>query len=44
VLARYYDHGHEFTYFGVTGAVTILAGAVLFALTPRVSRRMAGVH
>jgi proton-dependent oligopeptide transporter, POT family len=44
VLARYYDHGHEFTYFGVTGAVAILAGAVLFALTPRVSRRMAGVH
>jgi POT family proton-dependent oligopeptide transporter len=44
VLARCYDHGHEFTYFGVTGAVTILAGAVLFALTPRVSRRMAGVH
>src|SRR6202048_2033133 len=44
VLARYYDPGHEFTYFGVTGAVAILAGAVLFALTPRVSRRMAGVH
>jgi POT family proton-dependent oligopeptide transporter len=44
VLPRYYDHGHEFTYFGVTGAVAILAGAVLFALTPRVSRRMAGVH
>jgi len=44
VLARYYDPGHEFTYFGVTGAVAILAGAVVFALTPRVSRRMAGVH
>jgi POT family proton-dependent oligopeptide transporter len=44
VLARYYVPGHEFTYFGVTGAVAILAGAVLFALTPRVSRRMAGVH
>jgi proton-dependent oligopeptide transporter, POT family len=44
VLARYYDPGDEFTYFGVTGALAILAGVVVFALTPRVSRRMAGVH
>ena len=44
VLARYYDPAHEFTYFGVTGAVAILAGVVVFALTPRVTRRMAGVH
>lgn len=44
VLARYYDPAHEFTYFGVTGAVAILAGVVVFAVTPRVTRRMAGVH
>jgi POT family proton-dependent oligopeptide transporter len=44
VLARYYDPGHEFTYFGVTGAVAILTGIAVFALTPRVSRRMGGVH
>jgi proton-dependent oligopeptide transporter, POT family len=44
VLARYYDPGHEFTYFGVTAAVAILTGIAVFALTPRVSRRMGGVH
>jgi proton-dependent oligopeptide transporter, POT family len=44
VLARYYDPGREFTYFGVTAAVAIFAGAVVFALTPRVSRCMEGVH
>ena len=44
VLARYYDPGHEFSYFGVIGAVAILAGVVVFTVAPSVSRRMAGVH
>lgn len=44
VLARYYDPADEFAYFGVIGAVAVLAGVVVFALTPWVSRRMEGVH
>ena len=44
VLARYYDPDHEFAYFGIIGAVAIVAGVVVFALTPWVSRRMEGVH
>jgi POT family proton-dependent oligopeptide transporter len=43
-LARYYDPAHEFAYFGVTGAVAILAGGVVVALSPWVSRRMEGVR
>jgi POT family proton-dependent oligopeptide transporter len=44
VLARYYDPAREFAYFGVTGAVAISAGVVVFALTPWVSRHMEGVQ
>ena len=44
VLARYYDPAHEFAYFGITGGVAILAGVIVFALTPWVSRLMEGVH
>ena len=44
VLARYYDPGHEFGYYGIIGAVAIVAGVVMFALAGRVSREMEGVH
>ena len=44
VLARYYDPADEFAYFGIIGAVAVLAGVVVFALTPWVSRRMEGVR
>ncbi len=44
VLARYYGPAHEFAYFGITGAIAVVAGIVVFALTPWVSRRMEGVH
>lgn len=44
VLARYYDPAREFAYFGVTGAVAVAAGVVVFALAPWVSRHMEGVH
>jgi proton-dependent oligopeptide transporter, POT family len=44
VLSRYYDPADEFAYFGVTGAVAIAAGSVVFVLTPWVSRHMEGVH
>ncbi len=44
VLARYYDRSHEFAYFGIIGAVAVVAGVVVFTLTPWVSRRMEGVH
>ncbi|MFE7800500.1 peptide MFS transporter [Nocardia sp. NPDC057440] len=43
-LARFYDADHEFAYFGITGAVAILAGLVVVALSPLVSRHMQGVH
>ncbi|MGY4099694.1 peptide MFS transporter [Nocardia sp. R16R-3T] len=43
-LARFYDADHEFAYFGITGAVAIGAGLIVVALTPWVSRHMAGVH
>ncbi|WP_227996754.1 peptide MFS transporter [Nocardia australiensis] len=43
-LARFYDPDHEFVYFGVTGAVAILAGLVLAGFSPWVSRHMEGVH
>jgi POT family proton-dependent oligopeptide transporter len=44
VLARYYDPAHEFAYFGIIGAVAVIAGAVVFALSPWISRQMEGVH
>ncbi|MBV9090582.1 MAG: peptide MFS transporter [Mycobacteriaceae bacterium] len=44
VLARYYAARHEFGYFGITGAVAIVVGLVLFTFAPSVSRRMAGVR
>jgi POT family proton-dependent oligopeptide transporter len=44
VLARYYDPDHEFVYFGLIGAVAVVAGVVVFGLNPWVSRHMEGVH
>jgi POT family proton-dependent oligopeptide transporter len=44
VLAKYYDAAHEFAYFGIIGAVAIVAGVVVLAISGWVSRLMEGVH
>jgi POT family proton-dependent oligopeptide transporter len=44
VLAGYYDQAHEFAYFGIIGAVAIVAGVVVLAISGWVSRLMEGVH
>ena len=44
VLAGYYDPAREFAYFGILGAVTIVAGLIVFALAPWIGRHMEGVH
>jgi proton-dependent oligopeptide transporter, POT family len=44
VLARYYDPGHEFAYFGIIGAVAIFAGLAVLVIAPSISRLMEGVH
>ena len=44
VLAKYYDPAREFAYFGIIGAVAIVAGVIVFALAPWISREMEGVH
>ena len=44
VLAKYYDPAREFAYFGIIGAVAIVAGVIVFALAPCISREMEGVH
>ena len=44
VLSGYYDPAHEFAYFGILGAVAVVAGVVVFALSPWISRLMEGVH
>ena len=44
VLAKYYDASREFAYFGIIGAVAIVAGVIVFALSPWISRQMEGVH
>jgi POT family proton-dependent oligopeptide transporter len=44
VLARYYESAHELIYFGIIGAVAVIAGMVVFALSPSISRLMEGVH
>lgn len=43
-LARFYDPGHEFAYFGITGTVVVCAGLIVAAMAPWISRSMAGVH
>ena len=44
VLAQRYDPAHEFAYFGILGAVAILAGVVVFAMSGWITRLMEGVH
>ena len=44
VLSGYYDAAHEFAYFGILGLVAIVAGVIVFALSPWISRLMEGVH
>ena len=44
VLAKYYDPAQEFAYFGIIGAVAVVAGVVVFAIAPWISRQMEGVH
>lgn len=44
VLAKYYEPTREAAYFGLIGAVAIVAGVVVFALAPWISREMEGVH
>ena len=44
VLAGYYDPAKEFAYFGIIGAVAVVAGVIVFALAPWISRLMEGVH
>jgi POT family proton-dependent oligopeptide transporter len=44
VLARYYDPAHEFAYFGFIGSAAVVVGLVVWALSPRISRLMEGVH
>ncbi|MCG7595901.1 peptide MFS transporter [Mycobacterium sp. C3-094] len=44
VLAGYYDTDSEAAYFGILGAVAVVAGAVVFVISPWISRQMEGVH
>jgi POT family proton-dependent oligopeptide transporter len=44
VLARYYDPAHEVAYFGILGVVAVAAGAVVYVISPWISRQMNGVH
>ena len=44
VLAGYYDAGREVAYFGILGGVAVVAGVVVFAIAPWISRQMEGVH
>lgn len=44
VLSGYYDPAHEFAYFGILGVVAVVAGVIVFALSPWISRLMEGVH
>lgn len=44
VLAKFYAPEHEHAYFGINGAVVIVVGLLLAALSPWIRRRMQGVH
>lgn len=44
VLAEYYAPENEYRYFGIIGAVAVIVGLVVWALSPRISRLMDGVH
>jgi POT family proton-dependent oligopeptide transporter len=43
-LAAFYSPAHEFAYFGISGAVTIVIGLIAAALSPWIRQRMQGVH
>ncbi|MGB8994606.1 MAG: MFS transporter, partial [Pseudonocardiaceae bacterium] len=43
-LARYYSPRHEAPYFGILGAVAIVVGLIIIALSPMIRRLMAGVR
>lgn len=44
VLARFYDTGSEFAYFGLIGTAAVFAGLIVAILAPWVTRHMEGVH
>jgi len=44
VLAGFYSPDNEFAYFGINGAVVIVIGLILAALSPWIRRHMEGVH
>jgi dipeptide/tripeptide permease len=44
VLARFHSADNEYAYFGINGAVVIVIGLILAALTPWIRRHMEGVH
>ncbi|PRC42760.1 MFS transporter [Mycobacterium sp. ITM-2017-0098] len=44
VLAGYYDASREVAYFGILGAVAVVAGVIVFAIAPWISRQMEGIH
>jgi POT family proton-dependent oligopeptide transporter len=44
VLAGFYSPTRELPYFGISGAVTIVVGLVVVALSPWIRRKMEGVH
>jgi len=44
VLGRYYDPSRESAYFGIIGITALVVGLVVWALAPRISRLMEGVH
>ncbi|MGB3353764.1 MAG: oligopeptide:H+ symporter [Mycobacterium sp.] len=44
VLSTYYDASREVGYFGILGAVAVVAGVVVFFIAPWISRQMEGVH
>ncbi|MDG4667517.1 peptide MFS transporter [Mycobacterium sp. 236(2023)] len=44
VLAGYYDTSSEAAYFGILGGVAVVAGIIVFAIAPWISKQMEGVH
>jgi proton-dependent oligopeptide transporter, POT family len=44
VLAGFYSPDNEYAYFGINGAVVIVIGLILAALSPWIRRHMEGVH
>lgn len=43
-LARFYDPGHEFAYFGINGTAVVCAGLIVAAIAPWMSEFEVGVH